>query len=84
MAAIEAAGGEPFEVEVLTGAGNIGRLAGQARRWRPRLVVTADTSRLQELRDALAGLRDLGTDEAILVPTTLDPDEIDRLADLVG
>ncbi|MFN5615119.1 MAG: 1-deoxy-D-xylulose-5-phosphate reductoisomerase, partial [Brevundimonas sp.] len=25
MAAIEAAGGEPFEVEVLTGAGNIGR-----------------------------------------------------------
>ncbi len=55
MAAIEAAGGEPFEVEALTGAGNIARLAAQARRWRPRLVVTADTSRLQDLRDALAG-----------------------------
>jgi 1-deoxy-D-xylulose-5-phosphate reductoisomerase len=56
MAAIEAAGGEPFEVEALTGAGNVVRLAEQARRWRPRLLVTADPSRLDELRAAVADL----------------------------
>lgn len=54
--------------------------AGVAEKLLPTVTCTSPGA----LRDALAGLRDLGTDEAILVPTTLDPDEIDRLADLVG
>lgn len=51
----EQAGSGAFQVEVLTGGANIARLAEQARRWRPRLAVTADPARLSELRDALAG-----------------------------
>lgn len=51
----ETAGSGAFQVEVLTGGNNIERLAQQARRWRPRLAVTADPARLSELRDALAG-----------------------------
>ena len=49
-----------------------------------KLLPTVTTTSAQALRDALAGLRDLGTDEVILVPMTLDPDEIDRVADLLG
>jgi len=49
------AGTGDFEVEVLTGGANIARLAEQARRWRPRLAVTADPARLEALRDGLAG-----------------------------
>ncbi|MFN3817121.1 1-deoxy-D-xylulose-5-phosphate reductoisomerase [Brevundimonas sp.] len=52
----EQAGSGAFEVEVLTGAGNIALLAEQARRWRPRLVVTAEAERLDELKAAVAGL----------------------------
>ena len=51
----EAVGSGAFQVEVLTGGNNIARLAEQARRWRPRLVVTADPARLSELRNAVAG-----------------------------
>lgn len=51
----ETAGSGAFQVEVLTGGNNIARLAEQARRWRPKLAVTADPARLSELRDALAG-----------------------------
>lgn len=51
----ETAGTGAFEVEALTGGANIARLAEQARRWRPRLAVTADPARLDELRAALAG-----------------------------
>jgi 1-deoxy-D-xylulose-5-phosphate reductoisomerase len=51
----EAAGSGTFEVEALTGGANIARLAEQARRWRPKLAVTADPARLEELRAALAG-----------------------------
>jgi 1-deoxy-D-xylulose-5-phosphate reductoisomerase len=51
----EATGSGAFEVEALTGGANIARLAEQARRWKPRLAVTADPARLDELRDALAG-----------------------------
>lgn len=51
----ETAGTGAFEVEVLTGGANIARLAEQARRWTPKLAVTADPARLDELRDALAG-----------------------------
>lgn len=56
MAQAEAAGTGAFEVEVLTGGGNVARLAEQARRWKPKQVVIADPKRLQDLRDALNGL----------------------------
>jgi 1-deoxy-D-xylulose-5-phosphate reductoisomerase len=49
------AGSARFEVEALTGGGNIARLAEQAIQWRARLAVTADIDKLQDLRDALAG-----------------------------
>ncbi|KQW83666.1 1-deoxy-D-xylulose-5-phosphate reductoisomerase [Brevundimonas sp. Root1279] len=55
MEQAEAAGSGAFEVEALTGGANIARLAEQARRWKPKLAVTADPARLNELRDALAG-----------------------------
>ncbi len=51
----ETAGSGAFEVEALTGGANIARLVEQARRWKPKLAVTADPARLSELRDALAG-----------------------------
>lgn len=51
----EKGGAGTFQVEALTGGANIARLAEQARRWRPRLAVTADPGRLDDLRDALAG-----------------------------
>ncbi|RYF87611.1 MAG: 1-deoxy-D-xylulose-5-phosphate reductoisomerase, partial [Caulobacteraceae bacterium] len=51
----ETAGTGAFEVEVLTGGANVARLAEQARRWRPSLVVIADEARLADLRAALAG-----------------------------
>ena len=52
----EAAGAGAFEVEVLTGASNVALLAEQARRWRPRLIVTADAARVADLRLALQDL----------------------------
>lgn len=55
MAHAEAGGAGAFEVEALTGGANIARLAEQARRWKPRVAVTADLARLDELREALAG-----------------------------
>ncbi|GAA0628560.1 1-deoxy-D-xylulose-5-phosphate reductoisomerase [Brevundimonas kwangchunensis] len=55
MAQTEASGAGAFEVEALTGGANIARLAEQARRWKPKVAVTADPARLNELRDALAG-----------------------------
>lgn len=51
----EAAGTGAFAVEALTCGDNIKLLAEQARRWRPRIAVTADPARLSDLRDALAG-----------------------------
>lgn len=55
MDQVETAGTGAFEVEALTGGANIARLAEQARRWKPKLAVTADPARLDELRAALAG-----------------------------
>lgn len=55
MDAAETAGTGAFEVEVLTGGANIARLAEQARRWRPALVVTAWPAQLEALNAALAG-----------------------------
>ena len=51
----EVAGSGAFEVEALTGGANIARLAEQARRWKPKIAVTADADRLDDLREALAG-----------------------------
>jgi len=54
---VEALGREgAFEIVALTGAGNIAKLARQAARWRPQLVVTADADRLSDLRAALAAV----------------------------
>jgi 1-deoxy-D-xylulose-5-phosphate reductoisomerase len=55
MAQVEASGGGSFEVEALTGGANIARLAEQARRWRPKIAVTADPAKLRDLAEALAG-----------------------------
>ena len=49
-----------------------------------KLAPTATTTSETALRDALKRLADVGTDEVMLVPTTADPDEVDRVADLVG
>jgi 1-deoxy-D-xylulose-5-phosphate reductoisomerase len=47
--------GAEVEVMTLTAGRNVERLAEQARRWRPKLAVIQDESRLGELRDRLAG-----------------------------
>jgi len=44
------------------------------------LVPTVDA---QGLRDAVARARDAGADEIVLAPTTLDPNEIERVQDLL-
>lgn len=46
---------EPIRVVALTGNGNIGLLAEQARATGAQLVVTADEKRYGDLRDAVAG-----------------------------
>ncbi len=44
------------------------------------LVPTVDA---QGLRDAVARARDAGADELVLAPTTLDPEEVARVEDLL-
>ncbi|MDO6964810.1 1-deoxy-D-xylulose-5-phosphate reductoisomerase [Rhizobium alvei] len=46
---------DQYEILALTGAGNIERLAKQARAAGARMAVTADETRYGELKDALAG-----------------------------
>ncbi|MBI1817766.1 MAG: LLM class flavin-dependent oxidoreductase [Deltaproteobacteria bacterium] len=48
------------------------------------LAPTVQTTSAAALRDALKMLADLGTDEVFLVPTTADPDEVHRVADIIG
>lgn len=48
-------GREAFEVAALTGSGNIALLAEQARAFNAKLAVTADETRYNDLKDALAG-----------------------------
>lgn len=36
------------------------------------------------LRDLLSAMEDLGTDEFLLLPTAIDPDEVDRIAEILG
>ena len=80
----ETAGTGAFEVEVLTGGGNVARLAEQARRWQPRLVVIADPARLSDLRDALAGtdIETAAGDAAIVEAATRPADWV--MAAIVG
>jgi alkanesulfonate monooxygenase SsuD/methylene tetrahydromethanopterin reductase-like flavin-dependent oxidoreductase (luciferase family) len=48
------------------------------------LAPTVKTTSAATLRDAARALADLGTDELLLVPTTSDPDEVNRVADILG
>ena len=49
-----------------------------------KLAPTVTTTSPRALRDAARMVADLGADELILVPTTADPDELDRVADVLG
>ena len=84
MAQAEATGTGAFEVEALTGGANIAKLAEQARRWRPKLAVTADPARLNELRDALSDtdVAVAAGDAAIVEAATRPADWI--MASIVG
>lgn len=84
MARAEETGTGAFEVEALTGGANIARLVEQARQWKPRIAVTADPARLNELRDALAGtgVEAAAGDEAIVEAAARPADWI--MASIVG
>ena len=49
-----------------------------------KLAPTATTTSGRALKDAARMIEDLGADELILAPTTSDPDELHRVADLLG
>ncbi len=49
-----------------------------------KLAPTVTTTSPQALRDAVRMVAELGCDELILVPTTADPEELDRVADVLG
>lgn len=49
-----------------------------------KLAPTVTTLSAGALKDAARQIADLGCDELILVPTTSDPDEVDRVADILG
>lgn len=49
-----------------------------------RLAPTVRTDSPAALRRVIADLAALGTDELLLVPTTADPEELDRVADALG
>jgi alkanesulfonate monooxygenase SsuD/methylene tetrahydromethanopterin reductase-like flavin-dependent oxidoreductase (luciferase family) len=49
-----------------------------------KLAPTVTTLSAKALKDAARQIADLGCDELILVPTTADPDEVDRVADILG
>ncbi|MBX3026394.1 LLM class flavin-dependent oxidoreductase [bacterium] len=48
------------------------------------LAPTVRTDSPAALRRVIADLAALGTDELLLVPTTADPDELDRVRDVIG
>ncbi|HSP98318.1 MAG TPA: LLM class flavin-dependent oxidoreductase, partial [Candidatus Dormibacteraeota bacterium] len=49
-----------------------------------QLAPTVRTDSPAALRRVVADLAALGTDELLLVPTTADPDELDRVADALA
>ncbi|UCE87978.1 MAG: LLM class flavin-dependent oxidoreductase [Deltaproteobacteria bacterium] len=53
---------------------------GVAEKLAPTVTVTS----AQALKNAVKQIAELGTDELWLVPTTSDPEEVDRVADLLG
>jgi hypothetical protein len=53
---------------------------GAAESLAPTVTITS----AQALRDSAAMMRDLGADEVLLTPTSADPDDVDRVADLLG
>ncbi len=48
------------------------------------LAAGVHTTSASALREAMRMLADLATDEVLLVPTTADPDEVNRVADICG
>jgi alkanesulfonate monooxygenase SsuD/methylene tetrahydromethanopterin reductase-like flavin-dependent oxidoreductase (luciferase family) len=54
--------------------------AGVARQVAPTVKTTSPAA----LKEVVRMLTDLGADELLLVPTTLDADEVDRVAQIVG
>jgi hypothetical protein len=48
------------------------------------LVPSVTALSARALKDAVRQLEDLGTDELSLVPTTSDPDDVERVADVLG
>ena len=69
-------GSAEVEVVALTAGRNVGRLAEQARRWRPKLAVIADPGLGDELRDRLAGtgLATAAGPEAVKVAAAMGAD----------
>jgi alkanesulfonate monooxygenase SsuD/methylene tetrahydromethanopterin reductase-like flavin-dependent oxidoreductase (luciferase family) len=49
-----------------------------------KLAPTVTTTSGGKLKSAVGMIEDLGADELILAPTTADPDEVHRVADLLG
>jgi hypothetical protein len=49
-----------------------------------KLSPTVTTTSARALVSTARMVRDLGCDELILVPTTSDPEDVDRVADLLG
>jgi alkanesulfonate monooxygenase SsuD/methylene tetrahydromethanopterin reductase-like flavin-dependent oxidoreductase (luciferase family) len=49
-----------------------------------KLAPTVTTTSIRALKDAVGMIEDLGADELILAPTTSDPDEVHRVADILG
>jgi alkanesulfonate monooxygenase SsuD/methylene tetrahydromethanopterin reductase-like flavin-dependent oxidoreductase (luciferase family) len=48
------------------------------------VAATVQTTSPSALRSIVRSLADLGTDELLLVPTTADPEEVDRVADILA
>ena len=84
MAEAEASGTGSFQVVALTGGSNVERLIEQARRWRPEIAVVADESKLEQLRDGLAGTgMAWAAGEAAVVEAALRPADF-IMASIVG
>ena len=49
-----------------------------------KLAPTVNTLSAQALKQVVRELAEIGTDELSLVPTTSDPDEVRRVADILG
>jgi alkanesulfonate monooxygenase SsuD/methylene tetrahydromethanopterin reductase-like flavin-dependent oxidoreductase (luciferase family) len=48
------------------------------------LIPTVTTTSAQQLKELAQALDEMGVDELILAPTTSDPEDVDRVADLLG